>query len=213
MESSDEDVKLLGQFHCPTGVQGRVAADLMNKQHDLLSNWGLNQVRIKPNFVVLDVGCGGGRTIGKLANQAFKGRVFGVDYSKDMVAYSRQENKKLVDNGRIQLVQGSIEWLSFPDDFFDLVTAIETYYFWTDLTEAFKEIKRVLKPAGMLLIVSEMIKDGIYEVENAQTIANAQVNLVSMQEIERLLYFAGFVKVELFRKPLSPWNVILAKKP
>ena len=66
---------------------------------------------------------------------------------------------------RIQLVQGSVERLSFLEDFFDLVTAFETYYFWTNLPNAFTEIKRVLKPGGTLLIVSEMIKDGAYEVD------------------------------------------------
>jgi len=55
--------------------------------------------------------------------------------------------------------------------FFDLVTAVETCYFWPNLKDAFIEIKRVLKKGGYLLIISEMIKDGTYEVENAEVIA------------------------------------------
>jgi ubiquinone/menaquinone biosynthesis C-methylase UbiE len=212
MSRKKEDASLLDQFHCPTGVAGRTVAASMNKHHNLLSTWGLKHVKIEPNFTILDVGCGGGRTLGKLANQAVAGRVFGIDYSKDMITFSLQENRKLVEEGRIQLVEGSVERLSFLDDFFDLVTAFETYYFWPNLPEAFTEIKRVLKPSGTLLIVSEMIKDGAYEVENAQTIAKAQVNLFSMQEIERLLSSSGFTEVKSFRKTPSPWNVILAKK-
>ena len=65
----------------------------MNKHHNLLSTWGLNHVQIEPNFNILDVGCGGGKTISKLASQAVKGRVFGIDYSKDMVEYSRKKTK------------------------------------------------------------------------------------------------------------------------
>ena len=47
--------------------------------------------------------------------------------------------------------------MSFQDDFFDLVTAFETYYFWTNFPDALKEIKRVLKPGGTLLLVNELI--------------------------------------------------------
>ena len=194
------------------GVRGRTVAALMNKHHNTLSTWGLNHVQIETNFNILDVGCGGGRTISKLANQAVKGRVFGIDTSKDMVAYSRQENKKLVDKGRIQLIQCSVEKLSFRDDLFDLVTAIETYYFWSNLQEAFKEIKRVLKPIGTLLIISEMIKNGKYDIENAQMIVKSQVNLISLQQIKDLLCATGFFKVEILRKTNSSWNVVIAKR-
>ena len=90
----------MDQFHCPTGIAGRTVAASMNKHHNLLSTWGLKHVKIEPKFVILDVGCGGGRTMGKLANQAVEGRVFGIDYSKDMVAYSWQENRKLVEEGK-----------------------------------------------------------------------------------------------------------------
>ena len=212
MGTLNDDAELLGQCHRPMGVRGRTVAALMNKHHDLLSTWGLNHVQIENNFNILDVGCGGGRTICKLANQAVKGRVFGIDYSKDMIAYSRRENKKLVDGGRVQLVQCSVEKISFQQDLFDLVTAIETYYFWSNLYEAFKEIKRLLKPTGTLLIISEMIKDGKYEKENAQMIVKSKVNLVSLQQIKGLLCSAGFFKVEILRKTNSPWNAVIAKK-
>ena len=94
MDRLNDNAELLGQCHCPMGAKGKTVAALMNKNHDLLSTWGLKHVQIEPNFYILDVGCGGGRTISKLADQAVKGRVFGIDYSKDMVAYSRQEKQE-----------------------------------------------------------------------------------------------------------------------
>jgi ubiquinone/menaquinone biosynthesis C-methylase UbiE len=202
----------MGQFRRPTGVQGRTVAAFMNKEHNLLSTWGLKHVKIEHAFAVLDVGCGGGRTMGKLAHQVGKGRVFGIDYSKDMVEYSKEENQKLVDQGRIGLIQGVVEKMGFPNDLFDLVTAIETYYFWPNLPGVFREIKRVLKQGGKLLIVSEMIKDGKYEIENAETIAKAHVKLFLMQEIEDMLHSAGFIDVKIFKKTNSAWNAIVARK-
>jgi len=172
----------------------------------------MSHVKIEPQFRVLDVGCGGGRTIGKLANLTVEGWVFGVDYSKDMVKFSKERNRKLVEEGRIQLLQSSVHKMSFPDGFFDLVTAVETYYFWDTLQGAFRELNRVLKPGGKLLLVNEMIKDGEYEVDNAQMIARAHVHLRALEELMALLKSEGFIDVKIFRKAGSPWNALLAKK-
>jgi ubiquinone/menaquinone biosynthesis C-methylase UbiE len=112
----------------------------------------------------------------------------------------------------VEIVQGSVERIGFRDDFFDLVTAIESYYFWPNLTEAFVEIKRVLKKEGWFLIISEMIKDGLCEVENAEIIAKTQVQLVELEEMQKMLYSAGFSKVKMYRKRKSYWNAVLAQK-
>lgn len=212
MATSSIDDSWMNQFRCPTGEQGRAIAARMNKGHDQLTSWGLSHLKIGSDFVVLDIGVGGGKTVGKLANYASQGKVYGIDYSKDMVEYSKKENQKLVTEGRIDLIQGSVEQMSFPSDFFDLVTAIETYYFWPNLPRAFREIKRVLKPGAKLLLVSEMIKDGKYDVENAEMIAKAHVKLFSVQEIVNMLECEELVDVEVCRKPCSPWNAILAQK-
>jgi len=42
----------------------------------------LSHVSIKPHDEILDVGCGGGRTIAKLTEIASAGKVYGIDYSK-----------------------------------------------------------------------------------------------------------------------------------
>lgn len=212
MGISEKDDAFMSQFKRPTGVQGRAIAALMNRDHHDLSNWGLSQLQIKPDFVVLDVGCGGGRTIGKLARLVTQGYVFGIDYSKDMVQYSKEQNLQVIKEERMGLIQASVENLCFPEDFFDLVTAVETYYFWPNVQNAFKEIRRVLKPSGKLLIVSEMVKDGKYEVENAETVKKCGVHLLTLPEIENLLSCAKFSVVKVFKKPDSVWNTIIATK-
>lgn len=184
----------------------------MNKGHWDLTTWGLKHVSIKSDSVVLDVGCGGGKTTNRLAKRANQGKVYGLDQSADMVDYSRQINKKLIAQNRVEIVHSSVEKTGFKDEFFDLVTAIETYYFWPTLANAFREIKRILKKEGYLLIISEMIKDGTYEVENAEIIAKTQVHLVPLQELQRILDSAGYSTVKVYRKRKSNWNVVLAQK-
>jgi len=53
----------------------------MNLAHSALTDWGLRQVAIEKTFKVLDIGCGGGKTIQKLAGMATEGVVSGVDYA------------------------------------------------------------------------------------------------------------------------------------
>jgi len=43
---------------------------------------------------------------------------------------------------------------------FDLVTAIETQYYWPDLVNDMREILRVLAPGGTLVIIAESYKNG-----------------------------------------------------
>jgi SAM-dependent methyltransferase len=203
---------LSDQYKRPRGRRGRVVAALMNKGHEALTLWGLTYVNIEPDYVILDVGCGGGKTVSRLAHRAVQGKVFGIDYSADMAAYSRKVNKKLIAENRVEIREGSVEKTGFPDSFFDLVTAIETYYFWPNLTDALQEIKRVLKPGGRLLMVNEMVKDGVYEAENAEMIEKTQVRLIPLDEIRQIMESVGFADVQVFTKAKSPWNAVLAPK-
>ncbi len=203
---------LMDQYQCPRGRQGRSVAKKMNQEHEPLTSWGLANVKIVSDDVILDVGCGGGKTINTLAKLVPNGKVFGIDHSEEMVTYSKKINQILIDRNRVQIIQGSVMKMSFPDDYFNLVTACETYYFWSSFGDALKEIKRVLKPDGKLLLVNEMVQDGVYEVEHAKLIAETHVCLIPLKEIQKIMLSVGFVGVQIFTKPESPWNAILAQK-
>lgn len=102
------------QCQKPTGLLGRFVLWRMNASHSSVTDWGLAHVTIEKNFTVLDIGCGGGRTIGKLAAAATEGKVYGVDYSQEAVAASKRTNAQLVTNGRIEVRHGSVSQLPFP---------------------------------------------------------------------------------------------------
>ena len=203
---------LMDQYKCPTGRQGKRVAALMNQSHKPLTLWGLTHVNIESNYVILDVGCGGGKTVSRLSKRAPLGKVFGIDYSADMVEYSRKVNKKLIAENRVEIVEASVEKTGFPDGFFDLATAVETYYFWSSLSNALKEIRRVLKPSGKLFVVNEMVKNGVYEIKHAKMIKQTHVHLIPLEGIKDTMLSVGFVDVQVFTKAGSPWNAILAKK-
>jgi ubiquinone/menaquinone biosynthesis C-methylase UbiE len=201
-------INLEDQYRCPTDRKGRLVAALMNREHEPLILWGLTKVTISSDCVVLDVGCGGGKTVSRLAQMAPQGKVFGIDYSADMVKFSKKINEKLIAQNRVEIIEGSVEKMSFKDDFFDLVTAFETYYFWNNFSGALNEIKRVLKPGGKLLLVNELM----YGVTPAKLIKETHVKLFPPEEIQNVLQSVGFVSIQVFTKSESPWNAILAQK-
>jgi 2-polyprenyl-3-methyl-5-hydroxy-6-metoxy-1,4-benzoquinol methylase len=66
-------MNLLGRFlsQCgkPRGRFGSFLVGGMNLGHAGLTSWGLTKVQISENATVLDIGCGGGRTIERLASR------------------------------------------------------------------------------------------------------------------------------------------------
>ncbi len=87
---------LLNQLRKPSRWVGQLFVRSMNKSHSALTDWGLTHIQIGKGFTILDVGCGGGRTIQKMAAMATEGKVFGVDYADGSIAASRALNARLI---------------------------------------------------------------------------------------------------------------------
>jgi SAM-dependent methyltransferase len=177
----------------------------MNSSHSDLSDWGLTHVLIEKQFQILDVGCGGGRTIQKLAAAATEGKVFGIDHAGGSVAVSRRTNALLIDSGRVGIQCASVSQLPFSDDTFDLVTAVETQYCWPDLIKDMKEISRVLRPGGSLIIIAESYKGGRYAAIQRPVMWLLRSTLLSVDEQRELFSEAGYTGVQLFEEHAKGW--------
>jgi SAM-dependent methyltransferase len=195
---------------------GRLILWEMNRHHSKLTDWGLSHVSVKSTDLVLDVGCGGGRTISKLAAMASAGEVYGIDYSEESVAAARRMNARLIDSGRVEIKHGAVSHLPFINDTFDLVTAVETHLFWPELTEDMCEILRKLKPGGALIIVAEIYKGGKHiEGFRQQILENhiaARMNLLSPAEHRDLFKKAGFSDVQIFEERKKGWICATGRK-
>ena len=118
----------MAQFLAAANRLGRWNLRGMNRRHSKLTDWGLKHVSIDSDAAILDIGCGGGRTIHKLAAIATKGKVYGVDSSETSVAASRKTAEECIKSGRVEIFHGSISHLPFPDQMFALATAVETRF-------------------------------------------------------------------------------------
>jgi len=186
---------------------------LMNRSHSSVTDWGLTHVSVGPHDVVLDVGCGGGRTVSKLAAKAMQGKVYGVDYSEESVAASTRRNAHEIAAGRVEIALGSVSQLSFPDGMFDLITAVETHIWWPDLPSDLREVRRVLKPSGQLAIISE-----VYKGARARTSRVAEIyarrtgmTLLTPDEHRRQFTDAGYSDVQIVVEETKGWICATAR--
>ncbi|MBA7509935.1 2-methoxy-6-polyprenyl-1,4-benzoquinol methylase, mitochondrial [subsurface metagenome] len=102
---------------------------------------------------VLDVGIGTGKNIDYYNNEA---EVTGIDFSKKMLEKAKRKLKK---SGRknISLKLMDIENLKFRDNSFDYVITSSVFCSVPNPIEGLKEIKRVLKPNGKLIMVEHVL--------------------------------------------------------
>ena len=183
------------QVRKPSGLLDRRTVRAMNLSHAKMTDWGLEQVIAPKNALILDVGCGGGRTVGRLAALAPNGRVVGLDYAAASVAVSRDTNAHEIETGRVQILQGSVAALPFSDGTFDIVTAVETHYYWPDLPANVREIRRVLKPGGTFALIAEAYRGGPFRLLYSIVMPLIRAAFLSDAEHRDLLTQAGFAEV------------------
>ena len=102
--------------------------------------------------------------------------------------------------------------LPFESDKFDFVTAVETYYFWPDKLNDLKEIARVLKPGGKLLLVFEMLKDKNDPDKWTKVEKRLNIEAVSREYIDDMLERAGYQNIRTYIKSGTSWLCAVAEK-
>jgi SAM-dependent methyltransferase len=204
---------VIRQCRKPAWFLGCLFARIMNRSHVGLTTWGLSRILIQKDFTILDVGCGGGQTIATLATLAAEGKVFGVDYSIASIAVARETNEPLIERGRVDIRLSPVSKLPFDSNTFDVVTAIETHYYWPDLATDLKEILRVLKPGGSLVIVAEAYRgrrmDWLYRP--AMRLLQA-TSYLTVTEHQQFLVDAGYSPVEVVEERSKGWICAIGRK-
>ncbi|KHD37664.1 SAM-dependent methlyltransferase [Clostridium acetobutylicum] len=207
-----ELARRLNQCKKPVGDQGKVVVDDMNERHYELTGWGLDKIKIDKAYKMLDIGCGGGRTVNRLSNAAEEGEVYGIDYSSDCVRWASEYNKELIKEGRVHISEASVEKLPFEDNKFDVVTAVETIYFWPNVEENIKEVNRVLKKGGKFIIINEIYDDDKFRERNNEFAKNSNMKIYSPEKLKSLLKNAGYLNIEMEIKEENNWICYVSEK-
>ena len=190
----------------PRGFLGRLMLRTMNTGHSSLASWGMDHLQFTPGIRILDIGCGGGENIHTMLTGISGSQVDGIDYSEESVAFSRKTNAPFLGT-RSTIQQGNAISLPFGDNMYDIVTAFETVYFWNNISRAFMEVYRVMKPGGTFMICC--VADDPSDTTWTKKIKGMRV--YSGDELTGLLSGPGFTGIACDRNPRG-WICVTAGK-
>lgn len=192
---------LIEQAKKPNGWIGSTMLQIMNFSHRGMNAWFIRQGAINDGDRVLDIGCGGGKTLQILSKLNPNGIIYGIDFSTQAVKESIKLNKANVARGSVIVKEASVSSIPYDDQFFDAITAFQTHYFWPSLEQDVEEVWRVLKNGGKFIIIAELYKMN-YHMKAYQT----------PEATKQLLERIGFQTVYVTEKSSKGWLCITAIK-
>jgi ubiquinone/menaquinone biosynthesis C-methylase UbiE len=192
----------------PTGLLGRLLVRLMASETASFNREVVAALAPAPGERILEVGFGHGRTLAETANDASQSTFAGIDVSADALRVAEGRCQELIAQGRVELRVGESAALPWADATFDKAYAVHTLYFWRDPRREVRELARVLKPSGLLVL-------GFREPSDAavSTFPAAVYRFRSAQEVEALLASAGFLGAETRVAGGSDLRITLARRP
>ena len=103
--------------------------------------------------------------------------------------------------------------MPFPDRTFDIVTAVETHYYWPDLPANVREILRVLKPGGTFVLIAETYRGGPFHLLYGIVMPLLRAAFLSDAEHRDLLTEAGFAEVATMHRSGRNWIGATGRRP
>ena len=129
-----------------TGWRGRLHHDIADRAVDLALASAPGPAR------VLDVGCGTGYLLRRLAGRVPQAlELAGIDAAHEMIETARA----MAADSRMRFATGTAEELPYPEQMFDLVVSTTSFDHWADQRAGLAECARVLVPGGHLVLIDQ----------------------------------------------------------
>ena len=115
----------------------------------------MEALELEPDSVVVDVGCGTGSALRHAASAVTEGSLIGVEPVPRMIELAQEQTESHPAAPRIEFRLGPAEDLPVDDAAADVVLAFDSFDHWQDRARGLSEIRRILRPAGRLIVVKD----------------------------------------------------------
>ena len=161
-------------------------AELMEKEHGKNVSQFLSKITFDKPFSFLDVGCGNGWVVRRIAQQENCKKAIGIDKSKKMIQIAL--NNKL-SNKEDYFVEDIEKWRYKGK--FDIIFSMESLYYAESMENALKKIYKFLKPNGVFYCGTDFYSDN-KATANWPNMVKLKMHLLSKKEWRDLFSNAGF---------------------
>lgn len=192
----------------PEGMLGKMAVSGMNVGSAKCSDWGISHLEGISPRVIAELGCGGGRNAKQLLEHFRGSKLLGLDHSEVAVRKAESVNRQAIFEKRCKIIFGDVKDIPFKDEVADLATAFDTVIYWPGPAESFREVRRILKPGGIFLIVNS--SDGIPVEEDVWS--SEETAGYKEHELCAFLKEAGFSEIGIDHAQDLHWLCILCQK-
>ena len=171
--------------------------DFIARWHDAVGRFtmphrrdALRALNAQPGERILDLACGAGANFpGLRTSLGGEGRLIGLDYSPGMLAQARRRRNRHPDFP-VALCRGDAARLPFADGAFDRVLCTYSLRVIPGYQEALDEVRRVLKPGGVFVVLDGKLSAGVSRFLNSLALWSAHGPLTDLrrpleQEIAR----------------------------
>jgi ubiquinone/menaquinone biosynthesis C-methylase UbiE len=161
-------------------------AELMETEHGKNVSKFLKTISLNKSFTFLDVGCGNGWVVRKIAKEVNCKKSVGIDKSKKMIIQSK---KKRVNN-KEKFFHTDVESWKYRGKF-DFIFSMESLYYADSIESALEKIYKLLKPDGQFFCGTDFYTDN-KATANWATIMKIQMHLHSKKEWKEFFQNTGF---------------------
>ncbi len=143
---------------------------IQNENEEEIRRKFVEWLEIKEENKVLDLSCGTGRDSVYIAEKLKNGSLFCVDISEEMLRVCKNKIDKLNVDSCFCLANA--EYLPFKDNTFDRLISFGGLNVFGDIEKSLKEIARVVKPGGKVLVGDESMPPWLYDTEFGKILLN-----------------------------------------
>ena len=161
-------------------------AELMEKEHGKNVSKFLDKISFEKSFSFLDVGCGNGWVVRKIAANPNCTKSIGIDKSKKMIT---QANKNK-NQSKERYIHTDIESWKYSGKF-DFIFSMESLYYANSIENSLKKIFKLLKPGGYFFCGTDFYTDNKATARWSEMM-KIQMHLHSKKEWKKLFVDAGF---------------------